>query len=48
MNWNVFSNTDLIEHLGWTLAHSLWQFALVAVVLWVILNVLRSGSANVS
>jgi len=47
MNWNVFSNTDLIEHLGWTLVHSLWQFALVAVVLWVILNVLRSGPANV-
>ena len=36
-----------VERLGWTLLHSLWQFLVVAVLLWAVLGVLRGRSANV-
>lgn len=38
--------TQLIENLGWTLVHSVWQFALVAAGLWVILRLVRVEAVN--
>jgi len=38
---------DWITRLGWTLLHSLWEIALVAAVLALVLSSLRHGSANV-
>ncbi len=37
---------DWITRLGWTLLHSLWEIALVAAVLALLLSALRRGSAN--
>jgi beta-lactamase regulating signal transducer with metallopeptidase domain len=45
MTW-LISDT-LIENLGWTLLHSIWQFALVAGVLFVILKCIDRGATNV-
>ena len=39
-------STALAERIGWTLLHSLWQFALLAVLLAGVLEVLRRRSAN--
>lgn len=39
-------NGWIIENLGWTLLHSLWQIAFVAVVLFSALQILREFSAN--
>lgn len=44
---NLFTNSQLVENIGWTLLHSLWQIALVAFVLFVLLKSLRNVSANV-
>lgn len=46
MNLEIYTNSKLVENLGWTLAHSVWQFALIALVLFLILRVLRGFSAN--
>ena len=46
MNQEIFINSKLVENLGWTLAHSVWQIALIALVLFFILRVLRRFSAN--
>ena len=46
MIWNYFADTKLIEQLGWTLLHSLWQIALVALALFVLLRLVQSSSAN--
>ena len=43
---NIFSQ-ELIQRLGWTLVHFLWQGAAVAVILAVTLRLLRKASANV-
>ena len=47
MNWEIFTNSKIVENIGWTLLHSFWQIALVAFVLLLLLRVLRSSSANV-
>ena len=47
MNWEILTNSKTIENLGWTLLHSLWQIALIALVLFVLLQILRRFSANV-
>ena len=39
-------NSWIIENLGWTLLHSLWQIGFVALVLFMALRVLRDFSAN--
>jgi len=39
-------STALAERIGWTLLHSLWQFALLAVLLAGVLEALRRQSAN--
>ncbi|MGI8882676.1 MAG: M56 family metallopeptidase [Pyrinomonadaceae bacterium] len=46
MNLEIFTNSQLVENLGWTLAHSVWQIALIALVLFFILRVLRGFPAN--
>ena len=46
MNWELLANSKLIENLGWTLLHSLWQIALIAFVLLAALRILREFSAN--
>jgi len=46
MNWETFLNSTLVENLGWTLLHSIWQIGLIALVLFFILRLLRNFSAN--
>jgi len=46
MNWEIFTNSKLVENIGWTLLHSFWQIAFVAFVLLLLLRVLRASSAN--
>jgi beta-lactamase regulating signal transducer with metallopeptidase domain len=46
MNWEIPANSKLVENLGWTLLHSLWQIALVAFILFLLLRVLQKFSAN--
>ena len=36
----------IVENLGWTLLHSLWQIGFVALILFVVLQILRDFSAN--
>jgi bla regulator protein blaR1 len=43
---SIFSD-ELIEALGWTLVHSLWQGAIIAVVLLALLFALRRKSAQI-
>lgn len=40
-------STEIIEALGWTLIHSLWQGALIAIVLTILLLFMRHNSAQV-
>src|SRR5687767_13179702 len=47
MNRNELLENSIIENLGWTLLHSLWQIALIALVLFLVLQILRSFPANV-
>ncbi|MDQ3800018.1 MAG: polysaccharide deacetylase family protein [Acidobacteriota bacterium] len=44
--WEILTGSKLIETLGWTLLHSVWQIALVALVLFLLLRVLQKFSAN--
>ncbi len=46
MNTQIFINSKIVETIGWTLLHSLWQIALVAFVLFVLLKLLRRFPAN--
>ncbi|MET0753260.1 MAG: M56 family metallopeptidase, partial [Pyrinomonadaceae bacterium] len=46
MNMEIVANSTLIENLGWTLLHSLWQIALIAFILFLLLRVLQKFSAN--
>ncbi|MEO6587815.1 MAG: M56 family metallopeptidase, partial [Pyrinomonadaceae bacterium] len=46
MNTQIFINSKFVETIGWTLLHSLWQIALVAFVLFVLLKLLRGFPAN--
>lgn len=39
-------NNWVIENLGWTLLHSLWQISLISVVLWTVLRILRNSAAH--
>ena len=45
MNFNMIPDT-VVEALGWTLVHSVWQLALIAVNLFIALKVYRGASAN--
>ncbi|HSK70176.1 MAG TPA: M56 family metallopeptidase [Pyrinomonadaceae bacterium] len=46
MNWNEILNSPVIENLGWTLLHSVWQIAFVAFFLFIGLKILAKASAN--
>lgn len=46
MNSSFFLSSQIIENIGWTLLHSLWQIALGALVLFVLLKLTRRFSAN--
>jgi hypothetical protein len=46
MNRENLIDSTLIENLGWTLVHSVWQIALVALVLFLTLRVFKNFSAN--
>ncbi len=46
MNISIFLNSNTVENLGWTLLHSLWQIALVAFVLFLLLKIFRRSTAN--
>jgi beta-lactamase regulating signal transducer with metallopeptidase domain len=46
MNPEIFGGSKLIENLGWTLVHSVWQIALTAFVLFLLLRVSQNFSAN--
>lgn len=46
MRLHPLLSSDLAYRLGWTLIHALWEGALVAAVLWIVLSILRRGSAQ--
>jgi beta-lactamase regulating signal transducer with metallopeptidase domain len=46
MNLEIFTNSSVIENLGWTLVHSIWQIAFAAFLLSALLRVCRNYSAN--
>lgn len=46
MNLEIITNSQLIENLGWTLFHSVWQIALVAFILFLLLRIFKKFSAN--
>ncbi len=46
MNWEILANSKLVENLGWTLVHSVWQVGFVALVLFLILRLFKNLTAN--
>jgi beta-lactamase regulating signal transducer with metallopeptidase domain/peptidoglycan/xylan/chitin deacetylase (PgdA/CDA1 family) len=46
MSFTTFSDIDLIDRLGWTLAHSLWQLALISAALFLVLRLVPRNIAN--
>ncbi|HXH68817.1 MAG TPA: M56 family metallopeptidase [Pyrinomonadaceae bacterium] len=46
MNWENLTNSKLIENLGWTLVHSVWQIILIAFILFLVLRIFNKPSAN--
>jgi len=46
MNWEMLTNSKLIENLGWTLVHTVWQISLIAFLLFLILRIFKNFSAN--
>ncbi len=46
MIWQEIFNLTLVENLGWTLLHSVWQIALIALVLFSALKILAKSAAN--
>jgi beta-lactamase regulating signal transducer with metallopeptidase domain/peptidoglycan/xylan/chitin deacetylase (PgdA/CDA1 family) len=46
MNWIDYANSKAIADLGWTLAHSVWQIAVAAAALFILLKIVRNASPN--
>ena len=46
MNWELFMESRVVENLGWTLVHSVWQIALISAMLFAALKILVNLSAN--
>lgn len=46
MNPEIFTSSPLVETLGWTLLHSLWQIGLIALVLFLSLRATEKFSAD--
>ncbi len=42
---NILSQ-EIVQKLGWTLLHFIWQAAVVALLLAILLRVLRKSTAN--
>jgi beta-lactamase regulating signal transducer with metallopeptidase domain/peptidoglycan/xylan/chitin deacetylase (PgdA/CDA1 family) len=47
MNWEIFIESKLVQDLGWTLIHSVWQIGLISAVLFVALKAFTKLSAEV-
>jgi beta-lactamase regulating signal transducer with metallopeptidase domain/peptidoglycan/xylan/chitin deacetylase (PgdA/CDA1 family) len=46
MNWEIFIEWKLVQDLGWTLIHSVWQIALISAVLFLALKAFTKLSAG--
>ncbi|MDQ4123286.1 MAG: polysaccharide deacetylase family protein [Acidobacteriota bacterium] len=46
MNFEFLTTAPLVENLGWTLAHSLWQISAIAALCFLGLKVARNSTAN--
>lgn len=46
MNWEIFIESKLVQDLGWTLIHSVWQIALVSAVLFAAMKSFTKLSAE--
>ena len=46
MNFETFTQSQLVAALGWTLIHSIWQIGAVSVVLYALLRLVRDYSPN--
>jgi beta-lactamase regulating signal transducer with metallopeptidase domain/peptidoglycan/xylan/chitin deacetylase (PgdA/CDA1 family) len=46
MTWEILADSRLIENLGWTLVHSVWQISLTTSVLFLVLRIFNNISAN--
>ena len=46
MNFEIFSNSQIVETLGWTLLHSFWQIGLITVCLFAALKLARKATSN--
>lgn len=46
MIWQEIFNSTLVENLGWTLLHSVWQIALITLALFSALKILTKSAAN--
>jgi beta-lactamase regulating signal transducer with metallopeptidase domain len=46
MNFEVLANSPLVNALGWTLVHSLWQIIFVAFLLFAVLKIAAKQTAN--
>lgn len=44
---HLFLNEKYLESMGWTLAHSIWQIALISLLLWFVLKLLPTKAANI-
>ena len=44
--WENILSQEIVQRLGWTLLHFVWQAAAVALLLAILLRVLRKTSAN--
>lgn len=43
----LHESLPFVERMGWTLVHSIWQFAALAILTWLVLIALRTRSATV-
>lgn len=46
MNWEIFIESKLVQDLGWTLIHSIWQIALISAVLFAAMKSFTKLSAE--
>ena len=46
MNWQVLMESKLVENLGWTLVHSMWEIGVVTGILFILLRIIRPASTD--
>ncbi len=44
---NLFSSNEIVHALGWTILHSVWQIALVAILLSILMIILKKSSSSI-